>query len=129
MPVDENYWPGPTWDFTVWHGAFPTTNSPGDLYINFSGLRYLNTGKDFVRITTEEWNQLLNDEDHTWNPSVPHRWAEFVSDTTVHKVAEGTVVMINGKPYVVVYDTDAKRMFAVSVNDSKDRYALKEVKL
>jgi len=122
MPVDENYWPGPTWDFTVWQGAFPTTNSPGDLYINFSGLRYLNTGKDFVRLTTEEWDALRED----WFPedSSPKRMALVTVNGKSYPVEEGDSFAVKNTFYKVFYDPASKSMWGIDPNNINGRRIL-----
>jgi hypothetical protein len=64
MPVDENRWPGPSWDFTEHTGGFPPMNVPGDLYTNTFGIHYLNTGKRFEQLTDKEYEELLEEARH-----------------------------------------------------------------
>jgi len=57
MPVDEEIYPGPEYDPVIHHGFFPVNHSPGDIYINQSRMIYINIGREWKRLTVEEFRK------------------------------------------------------------------------
>lgn len=59
MTMDEQRWPGPSWDFTIHEGGFPAHPVDGDLYRNYSGLMYICVRGKYIQLSIAEWNELL----------------------------------------------------------------------
>lgn len=102
MPVDENYWPGPTWNFTIHEKGFPAHPVDGDLYFNQFGLRYICIRGQYNLISEEEWNDLLEIEEENLLESVilakgVASGANFLLGKKKYYIREGDQLYIRGK--------------------------------